>query len=259
MTEELHPLDIEMREEFSPEQIRKHIEYALSLNLPEFHSSIIRNGGKCLVVGSGPSIEYTIDELKESHKKWPIIAVNGAHEYLYDHGITPNVWLTVDPRPMPQNLVHPNEDTVYLIASRANPETFDALEGCKRVVWHSWSGKEDYDDLLYGKLQIGGGSTSGLRAVNIAYVMGFREVELYGMDCCLGEKGNKRVMDEKFDGQTTDIVINGKTFICNMAMAAQAKDFQLLYKIMPDIHIEVKGEGVLAAILRERKAQKLPT
>ncbi len=36
-------------------------------------------------------------------------------------------------------------------------------------------------------------------------------------------------------------------------MAEQAQAFQLLWVMMPDLRVEIKGDGLLAAILAERK------
>ena len=43
-----------------------------------------------------------------------------------------------------------------------------------------------------------------------------------------------------------------------MAMAAQAQDFQNIWSVMPDIHIESVGPGLLTAIIEERINQGLP-
>ena len=50
------------------------------------------------------------------------------------------------------------------------------------------------------------------------------------------------------------IMVGGRTFICNVAMAGQAQDFQgCTYHILPGLHLDVKGDGLLAAIVEERR------
>jgi hypothetical protein len=39
-------------------------------------------------------------------------------------------------------------------------------------------------------------------------------------------------------------------------MAQQANEFQMVYTVMPDITVEAKGPGLIAAIINERKRLK---
>jgi hypothetical protein len=48
-----------------------------------------------------------------------------------------------------------------------------------------------------------------------------------------------------------------RKFICNAAMAQQANEFQMIFTVMPDITVEAKGPGLIAAILAERKVLNL--
>jgi hypothetical protein len=106
-----------------------------------------------------------------------------------------------------------------------------------------------------GKLAIGGGTTSGLRAINIGYIMGFRKFFLYGYDSCNSPDGRKRFTGE-LPGLTVDVWVggaDGKKFNCNAAMAQQANEFQKLFEVMPDLQIEVIGPGLIAEIMRCRR------
>jgi hypothetical protein len=110
-----------------------------------------------------------------------------------------------------------------------------------------------------GKFGIGGGTTSGLRAINVGYVLGYRKFRLYGLDSCLADdKSTKRFTGEKA-GAIIDVIVGGRTFWCNHAMAQQAQDFQQLYKVMPDMTVESFGDGLITAILAERRKQGLRT
>ena len=100
---------------------------------------------------------------------------------------------------------------------------------------------------------IGGTSTSGLRAVNLAYYMGFRKVAMYGMDSCNAPDGITKRIDGSLTGQTVPVIVDGQTFIANVAMAQQAEDFQKIWVMMPDMKVEVFGGGLLAAILEARR------
>jgi hypothetical protein len=103
----------------------------------------------------------------------------------------------------------------------------------------------------------GGGTTSGMRAINIGYLLGYRKFVLYGYDSCNDAEGKKRFTGE-MTGPTLDVYVGAekRKFTCNAAMAQQANEFQMLYAVMPDITVEAKGPGLIAAIIDERKRLK---
>jgi hypothetical protein len=232
--------------------------------LPELAPSVIAHDGTMVLVGSGHSLPTFIEEIREQQAKGrTICAIKGSHDLLCEHGIIPDLFVSIEPRDRRGNLKHKNEHTVYLLASRVSPEVFDHLDGCKVMIWHSAGHQSENEVTLKtaGKnLILGGGSTSGLRAIALGYCyFGFRNFILYGYDSCNAADGTKR-----FDGSMTGIthppifVGEGEhrkgPFICNMAMAAQAEEFQLCtYGLFPDIHIEARGNGLIAAIIEERK------
>jgi hypothetical protein len=61
-------------------------------------------------------------------------------------------------------------------------------------------------------------------------------------------------------GPAIDVYVGGPTgkkFNCNMAMAQQANEFQKIYEVMGDVHIEAHGPGLIAEILRVRREQAM--
>jgi len=239
------------------ESLVDNIKHALTLGLPELTLSLIAHDGTFVVCGSGPTLKQHVEEIRAEYKKGrPICAVKGAYDFLVGHDIIPAIFVSVEPRVRPINNPHP--DTVFLLASRCNPELFESLKDYQVVLWHSWSiGYEN--DAHNGHMAIGGGTTSGLRAINIGYTLGFHNFHLYGFDSCLIE-GEKRLGQGPIDQQvtTTDVIVGGKRFVCNLAMAQQADDFQYIYEFLPGIHVESFGDGLITAILNERAKQGLP-
>jgi hypothetical protein len=74
----------------------------------------------------------------------------------------------------------------------------------------------------------------------------------YGLDSCLSDDRKTKRFTGEEAGAIVDVIVGDKTFYCNHAMAQQANEFQEIYKVM-DVHIEVKGNGLIAMILEERK------
>lgn len=236
------------------EEVRSNVNSALKRNLPEPTPALVPHDGTFVVVGSGPSLTQFVEEIRKEKELGRVIcSVKGSHDFLCENGIEPDLFLSVEPRDRREHLKHANDHTAYLIASRCDPVMFDHLDGKKLYCWHSWSENEKWPELK-GHLLIGGGTTSGLRAITFGYVQGFRKFILYGMDSCLADDGKtKRFTGEKA-GYIVDRIVGGKTFLCNGAMALQADEFQEYYKVMPDITIEAKGDGLIAEIIKIRKA-----
>lgn len=264
----LKPLEINVEQYGRPEGILSNIEHALTLDLEDLQIGLVRHDGIFVIVGSGPSVVHQVDALhREVAKGRVICAVNGVYDFLVDNGITPSLFLTVDPRAMTgveprphvNNIKQPQAQTIYMLASRCHPTIFEYLKDYKVMRWHAY-GKEDENEALEGHMLVGGGTTSGLRAFTAGYMQGFRHFHLYGMDSCLGERREKRWNSEPLTDkvETTDVIVGDRAFICNMAMAAQANEFQNIWDIMPDAHVEVYGGGLLAAIMRERHVMGLP-
>lgn len=256
------------------DSLADNIRTNLARKCPEFQPALCFHNGHMVIVGSGHSLPQFIESLKRERREGrPICAVKGAHDFLIENEIEPDLYVSCEPRERP--LKHLSDRTVYLLASRCSPSLFDQLAGKRVVIWHALgapkmaaaTGKPlAWDDLNLepeceiwkGRLGIGGGTTSGLRAINLCYVMGFKNITLYGFDSCLApDKDTKRFTGEKVgDGWKGDVIVDGRRFWCNGAWAQQATEFQELYKGM-DMHVEAKGDGLIAAILAARRKRGL--
>ena len=240
-----------------PDGITDNIEHSMGLGLPELLPAICSHDGTFVIVGSGPSLAEHTDEIRQEQEKGrPICAIKGAHDYLVGNSIYPDLFLSIDPRDRRNNIQRESVNTVYLLASRVCPEIFTHLKTRNVMLWHAMCTDDENAVLTkYKKYMIGGMSTSGLRAVNVGVYMGFRNFVMYGMDSCNGVDGITKRIDGSLTGQRQDVIVGGRKFIANVAMAKQAQDFQYLYQILPGVHIDVKGDGLLAAINAERKKQ----
>lgn len=252
---------IDVRQFGAAEQHADSIRSCLARKLPEVTPAICSHDGTAVVVGSGPSLALLVDEVKkEQDSGRPVIAVKGAHDFLIERGVTPDLFVSLEPRDRSgRDLKLKNGRTIYLLASRCAPETFEHLSDCKVMVWHSASHEAEMQALKECgvRMMVGGGTTSGLRALNLFYFLGFRKFVLYGFDSCLAPDGKTKRVDGSEAGQTMEVVVGSgehqRKFLCNYAMAAQAEDFQKCYQMLPGASFEAKGDGLIAAILAERK------
>lgn len=163
-----------------------HIESALQRGLTEFADSPPHNG-EAVLVGSGPSVRDFVKQIrKHKQKQRLVIAVKSAHDFLIEHGVVPHIALGVDPQAKIKGAFSKRrKEVTYFLASKVHPDVFDYLKDYRVILWHLFTGKAKEKDLLANKLKVGGGSTSGMRAMTVAYLMGFRKLHLYGYDSCI--------------------------------------------------------------------------
>jgi hypothetical protein len=255
----MKPLEITVQAAGTAEELCSNIRSALSRGLPELTLAPIKHDGHIVLVASGWSMPDYIDEIKAHRRAGrPIVAVKAAHDFLVENGVNPDMWVNLDPRDRTNGIQRLNDYTVYMPASRCPPSTFDYLKGRKVLLWHSWAEGPEMEAIGPGKLAVGGGTTSGLRAVNIGYLLGFRKFTMYGYDSCNRADGVKRFTGD-VTGPAIDVFVggpSGKKFSCNMAMAQQANEFQKLFDVMGDLQVEVKGPGLIAEIMRVRDQRK---
>lgn len=257
----MQKLELTVQAAGDPAELAGNISSALCRGLPELALAPCVHDGTFVCVASGWSMPSFIDEIKEHRKAGrPIVAVKAAHDFLCENGVKPDLWVNLDPRDRTSGIKHHNEHTTYLVASRCPPVTFDVLKDRKVVLWHSWAEGPEMQAIGAGKLAVGGGTTSGMRAINIGYLLGFRNFLLYGYDSCNRADGIKRFTGEK-TGPTLDVYVGDgsdkRKFICNAAMAQQANEFQMIYSVMSDITVDAKGPGLIAAIIEERRKLNL--
>ena len=253
----------------------ENIRRALTLGLPEFTPAFCAHDGNMVIVGSGPSLPRFVEEIRQEREKGrPICAIKGAGDFLIENGIEPDLFVSCEPRSRPLQKI--SEHTVYLLASRCPPDLFEQLKGKNVVLWHSFASKtdaqpppsgktlkwEDFDpseecEVWKGHFGVGGASTSGLRAFNLVYLMGFRKIILYGFDSCLAaDRDTKRFSGEKVGtGAIVDVIVAGKRFWCNGALAQQATEFQKVIGGLVGLKVEARGDGLIAAILKARAAR----
>ena len=134
----------------------------------------------------GPSLLDTWKVIKR-----PIVTVSGAHDFLVERGVIPDFHVDCDPREHKVKMLKmPQKETTYLMATVCHPSWWEALKGQNIKLWHlingndmetvSWVAKNHPEGM---KSMIGGGSTVGMRAMNVMAVLGFRRFNFHGMDC----------------------------------------------------------------------------
>lgn len=280
--ENLQPLRIHAKCVADFPTIREHVRYCCSLvdeKTKFFIPTLSPHGLEAVLVGSGPSVRDQVKSLKSKRKdsKFMFFGIKGGHDFLLQNGIEPHFGVAVDPleKIHRENFLRTAKDCRYFIASQCHPTLFDMLRerGEQIIIWHlatenlqKWSQEEDSP--VYRHYMIPGGSTSGLRAIVLAYSMGFRRFHLYGYDSCLSgvqRKINGETYEEtKEDGspKAIELVVGGKKFKADPAMASQANEFQelmkSLYRPNDPFYVRAYGQGLIQHIVKERYREGAP-
>tara|TARA_R100000687_G_scaffold78755_1_gene72373 strand:+ start:5114 stop:6112 length:999 start_codon:yes stop_codon:yes gene_type:complete len=261
------PLNIKSKCIYTADQLIKQIQENSKRKLPEFMESIVQNNGDFTMVGSGPSVENCLEQIKDRQDYgMPIVAIKGAHDWMIERGIIPDLCVMLDPQPKIKNCIKlrgqwpaTHRGCKYLIASQCAPEIFDLLKHQRVYIWNALSNIGEKSILSNETLLVGGGTTTGLRAMNLGFLMGFRRFRMFGFDSCLKDKESKI---KRVNGDTAtkvmDIECGDHVFYANPAMAAQANEIQSMIKMFAgSIRLKSYGYGLITELLRERRRQRM--
>lgn len=233
-------------------------EQNLKLDLPLFIEQP-ENKGEAIIVGGGPSL---VDNLMNLHfhkrRGGVVFALNGAHDWLIERGIIPDFHILLDARPGNVDFVKkPRRDVTYLIAVQCHPSIFEALKGFNVIQWVSCTDSPQNDQVLAARhpgkplMMVGGGATVGMKAMNIAYLWGFRRLAMYGFDSSYSGNQNHAYPQPLNAGEKQILVRTlGMSFTCAPWMAKQAEEFERQFKQLSalGVKISVHGRGLIPHI-----------
>jgi uncharacterized Rossmann fold enzyme len=228
-----------------------HMDAAIARGYPQVTQALDPKEGKIVLVASAPSVRGQLELIKKMKADGlPIVAIKGAHDWLINNGVIPDYALAIDPQEHRIAFYKPNKAVNYMIASQCHQALFDNLDGHNVTLWHPYIKKGQ--DRPKNCMLIGGGTTSGLRAISLFYVLGWRNFELFGFDSCNdgaelrvngdGLKDGDKLIEVRIEPQ-------GEPFYCNAAMALQAEHFQTYYDYLPDATFTGHGHGLIQAII----------
>ncbi len=239
------------------EEVKDNVRSAIRRGLPQIQSFGAQDKLAVIVAG-GPSLKDTFLELEELYKQnHMIIAVNGVHDYLMDHGIRPAIHILVDARASNARFVgRPTDTCNYMLSSQCAPEVFDALEGRNVRLFHTCSEREEdiLKEYYHGENYhiIYGGCTVTLRTLYLLKLLGFYRFDIFGWDSCyMDGEHHAYDMPENEDEEIQKLICLDKEFECSAWMASQVQDFQDFTGAVGDhFQINVRGEGLIAHMIR---------
>lgn len=204
--------------------------------------------GVMSIVCYGPSLKDTW-----KHIKRPILTVSGAHDFLVKRGIIPDYHVECDPREHKTQALTPLKPVKYRMATCCHPSMWEKLKGQDVELWHlhndvhteEWVRENDP-----GANMLGGGSTVGMRALEIASMLGFRRFEIHGMDASYesdtvrhaGPHGGKKQ-------NLVEVSVDGRWYKSSPQMVEAAKE-AITFIQNYDAEVKFWGTGLTQAMVQ---------
>jgi hypothetical protein len=257
------PWDLKLPSALNAFHRRYHVEHNRKGNYPIL-PIVEENNRTAIIAAFGPSLDDTLEELKEIDGD--IISVSGAHDYLISKGIVPKYHVEMDPRAHKAKfLQNPHPDVTYCLSSSCDPQAFLNVMGQKVYRWNLHTHADD-DDAFYEKVDgpewfsLDVGCSVGHAAVVVGGCLGYRNFELFGMDC--SKKNGARHAGNHHGPFQRDLKVEvaGRLFDSTPQMVAAARDFISLCARMGQVGINMHGDGLLQhwidAIITKTKPSK---
>lgn len=251
-----------------------NLRYAAKLKMPHL-PQMEPHGGKCIIVGGGPTITDHLEKIRgfRAHPVWLMMSLNGAHEWLINRGIIPNIHVVFEMDLEDVRVAlggDPHQDVTYYVCSHCKPQIFQQLGACKKVLWHAFHPPQGYQQAIArhfkGEFMVSGGYATFFRSLVIACILGYRDFELFGMDSSFEESSHvggyatadkePRVTVWGKDYQTGDL----RKFTTQGGLAFQATEFLKFCEAnQAGLRLRVHGDGLLRYLHESRYPEQYQT
>lgn len=248
----------------------KHWVDNFKANLPAIHAghgiaslNATLTDVPCIIVGSGPTLDRNINQLRDLESRACIISCDSATKALLEHGIRPHLVLVTDSKPRVASFFEGVDTSAlnFIVDSFVHPDTVAALQG--RKYWYNTLPVEACPftaALSQWTGFVGNLGTGGCVATSAWFLATNRELGLccdpnvlvglpegfYDPASMYAQVVTKTVETEPYTTQPIETVdIFGKVCYTYPALQSFAFWFQNAFLMMPGIHINCSEGGIL--------------
>jgi len=167
-----------------PEVLKSNVISACLRGLPQV-PRLPAHDARAILCAGGPSLKRSLEEVRKRHRRGDtVFCVNKTSNYLIDNGIIPRCIVLCDPQEVLVDQFAADARCAYLVASQCHPSVFNRLSGLEVHIWHCQCDSEKAWILPFYKDPVlaSSGTTAALRTIDLVYVMGFRRLDIYGLD-----------------------------------------------------------------------------
>ena len=205
----------------------------------------------------GPSLANYLDDLRKATN---VVTTSGAHDFLIKNGIIPHSHMEADAHKHKARFMSLAQEGIhYYLASRCHEDCFTTvMDKTKDVkIWHIHHSVEEnlevknvYPEALF----IGGSSSIASRAFCLGIVLGYRNFDIYAMDCSFPWDESLPFEEQKqhadFHPNPQDVFktdpIDGKVFYTTLQLLNTADEFLLVLRRAVICNVTIRGKGLLA-------------
>lgn len=219
-----------------------------------------------VMVCGGPSLMYHLDDVRErtlQPEKYRVVCSNMTAGYLLQNGIVPHVHFIMDPQSRKRHDVRPGKTNPlieYWISATCDPAVVQVLvaQGIRPKLFLAQFDREGSDvktaqEVLTTdrKLMcVQGGTMAGMRALNLADVLGHRQMEYFGFDGSViaTEEGARCYAYDKYRMETVLTIHCDKCeakYDSTSVMQAQVNELLDWRRKIPYIDIRMHGNGLI--------------
>ena len=284
------PIIVHPRDCVPKDYIQNNIKSNLTLISPKkWLTKHPGHKGSAAVISAGPYLDYK--ELKQftlDNPETKLLAVKHAYPHLLEHDIKPWGCIILDPRPITGVSTHniirkelfKNLDTTtkFFVASMTDPSVTNYLISQDAEIWgwHAFTDslRQEAEQgtqiqnqqvkvleelgIPQGATLITGGTCAAMRGIGMLHTLGFRDIHLFGFDCCRDEptKEEKTETTGDLEGgevpkpKYMEVNVNEKTYWTTGELLAMAQDCE---KVFADEGLEgvlsFHGEDTMVADL----------
>ena len=221
-----------------------------------------------ILISAGPYINFKkLKQLIKKNKNAKVVCVNHSYPTLLENGIDPWACVILDPRPITGVSTHGivrkelfkklDSTTKFMLASMTDPSVTEYLleKDCDVWGWHAFTdslrddseqGKEIKNQqvkiteelgLPKGATLITGGTCAAMRSIGMLHTMGFRDIHLFGFDCCMEEPTKEQRTETTGDlegGETPrpkyfQVTVDDNTYWTTGELLAMAQDCEKIF------------------------------
>jgi hypothetical protein len=202
-----------------------------------------------ILIGGGASLEDCIDELRND-MRWEstVFAINGASLWLRERGVTFDAHVMCTAENQHKTLIPTKGATCYYAAICSPAILQQAKE--KLSLWHP--AIKGAQKLLEKESRapewVEGELSTGLQAIRIAHLLGYRHFHLYGFDSCFqGQEHHAYAWLEEEHNRRYITRVYGREFRASTWMLRQAQEFVRLADglLKEGCFFTIHGDGLL--------------
>jgi SAM-dependent methyltransferase len=254
----------------SDEQILANMEENAKLGIQQMRPHEEQDIEIMLLAG-GPSLNDCEEDIIQKRKDgMPMVTVNGAYNWAIERGLSPSMQMVIDGKEHNKRFTRlvdgMTDKTKYLIASQCDPSVFEGLPHDRTYMWQVSLDPRSVAKAseLFGKkyedwFPTPGGSTCTLRGLCALQMLGFKRINIYGLDSCLYPGKDHHAYEQpENDHQRkkwTKVTIARGTewereFKCLPWHMMQINDFVGMVGRVLNCDYIVHGDGAIAHILK---------